>query len=262
MFVSSRSRRDRIEVSRIAAAACALAAVAVATILVGAICAIAPESALAIPKDMSYRIYGPGTSDPDREVKMTMSITNTENDPAITPMMINRLQFESRTLRFNGSAKGLDVCTVKVPNNGDPARCPRRSLVGRGTVSGVLGTPGKPRDGFGALSYAAGHFRLYNYRRRGGESARMVAVIDTSKPFAGYSINLSIPISRTGEIDVRVPELRELPAFISASYPLDTRLVITDLTVKLEPPRARGGKPFVWLRRPGSMAMNFRAICE
>lgn len=232
------------------------------TLMVAIALALAPARAIALPDTMTYRITGPGTVDAGREVRVSVSITNSSVDPTVTPTVINSLSFASRSIGFNGNTDSVATCHAKIPNNGERPLCPRRSLVGNGEVNGILGTTGQPVDTFGALSYVVGRFKLYNYKRRGREAARLVAVIETVRPLAGFWINLQIPISRDGEIDVDVPELAQLPTFISASYPLGTRLVLTKLSARIDPPRRRHSKPFVWLRRPGSVGMSIQAISE
>lgn len=90
----------------------------------------------------------------------------------------------------------------------------------------------------------------------------MIAVIDTDKPFGGISVNLRIPVSRSGVVAIDVPDLPQLPPLISTAYPQGTRLVMTKLSVTIDAPRRRRSKPFVWVRTPRRLGMKVQAITE
>lgn len=210
----------------------------------------------------SFKFSGPGIIHAGREIKVSGLVTHNATDPAVTPEVIDRVALSSRTVSFNAHADGVATCRGRIPDDGTPALCPRRSLVGYGTVAGILGTPGQPVDKFGLLSSVAGKYKLYNYKRRRGESARMIAVIKTEKPLGGIAVNLKIPVSRRSEIDVDIPRMSQLPSPISAAYPQGTSLVVTKLTVTIDAPRSRQTKPYVWVRTPRRLGMTFEVITE
>lgn len=234
-----------------------------AVVLLAAIAAVIPSTrAHSVVNHTSFKFTGPGAVHKGREIRVSALVTNTSTDPAVTPEVIDRISLSSRTIRFNGDADGVATCRARLPKNGNPAICPHRSLVGRGTVAGILGTPGQPADSFGPLSMVSGKFKLYNYKRRRGESARMIAVIETDRPLGGIAVNLKIPVSRGSVIDIDVPDLPQLPSPISNAYPQGTRLVMTKLSVTIDAPRHGRSKPFVWVRTPRRIGMKFLAISE
>lgn len=210
----------------------------------------------------AFKFTGPGIVHAGREIRISGQVTNTSTDPDLTPEVIDRVALSSRTISFNAHADGVATCRARIPDDGNPALCPRRSQVGYGTVAGILGTPGQPADMFGLLSAVAGKYRLYNYKRRRGESARLIAVIETEKPLGGIAVNLKIPVSRHSDIDVDIPRLSQLPSPISAAYPRGTSLVVTKLTVTIDPPRSRRTKPYLWVRTPRRLGMTFEAITK
>lgn len=211
---------------------------------------------------MTYKIAGPGLSKAGREVKMSVKYANRATDPAVAPALIDRALISSNSLRFNGAADGVSACAAAIPDDGNPVSCPRRSYVGRGTVTGIIGQPGQPIDLFGSLSPVEGKFKIYNYKRGRGESARMIAVIETTRPIAAFYINLVIPVSRSGVMEVDVPDVAELPSPVDTWYPAGTRLIVTGLSTDLYAPRKRKTKPFMWLRHAKRADVTVRAIGE
>lgn len=235
-------------------------AVALSLLAATAIWAGAGAPANAALSEASLRIGGPGVRIAGREASISLSFLNTSTDPAVTPEVIDRLSFRSRIMRVNGNARSVTTCGARVPKNGDAARCPRGSRIGTGSFAGLLGVPGEPVDKFGALSSVAGKLVLYNYERRGREQARMLAVITSTKPFAGVAINLKLIVSRKGELSVDVPDLAQLPRIIRNAYPKGTRVVLTDLAARIPARRERSGRPFVWLRSLKQVHVDFEAI--
>lgn len=179
---------------------------------------------------MDYQLRGDGLERKNRSLAISVVVTNVARVPGTTPDAIKRVTFGSRAIAFDPRGKGVATCSARIPKDGSELECPRRSVVGRGRVEGILGTPGARDDEFGVLSDVAGRFTLHNYKRRPGETARMVAVIATEKPFAGLAINLPASINRFGEVVVTIPPISRLPSFIADAYPAGTKLVLTRLS--------------------------------
>lgn len=206
-----------------------------------------------------FEIEGPGAATAGRELTINVSATNVSSDPKTTPEAIDRLVISSHSIRFNGDAQGVATCTARLPRNGDPANCPKSSKVGHGRVTGILGTPGKPSDMFGALSKVSGRFKLFNYKHPRGQPARMVAVITATKPFGGVSINLMLPVSRDNGVAIDIPPLSKLPPLIRNSYPKGTQVVLSTFKATIKSPPRQNSKPFAWLRHPGDVDVTIEA---
>lgn len=207
-----------------------------------------PQASAAIRR-VDYRLRGIGLEKKGRPLQISILVTNVSRAPGTVPETVKRITFGSRAIGFNPRARGVSICRSRIPNNGQAPDCARSSVVGHGRVEGLLGTPGSRDDEFGILSEVAGRFTLYNYKKRTGETARLVAVVDTEKPFAGLAINLQASIDRFGEVIVKVPKLSKLPPFISKSYPSGTQLALTRLSATVG--SADGRNAFATTRRSG-----------
>ncbi|MBI2691120.1 MAG: hypothetical protein HYX29_04150 [Solirubrobacterales bacterium] len=201
----------------------------------------------------SVTFGGAGTTIAGREISLKVTATSVAATPSETPDEIARIEVHSPSARFNGDSDSLSVCRARLPTNGDPATCPKSSRVGDGSVAGILGEPGKPADMYGALSLFKGKIRLFNYKPRGGEPARMLAVVTTSKPFRGQSINLVLPVSKDGVVRVDIPTRSKLPPLFRKSYSKQTKLVLTQFSARVIAPRKRSDRPFLALKVPGQM---------
>lgn len=249
-----RAEAGVVQLARAAASLFSLAALVVA----GSV--VLPATASAAISHGSFEFAGPGVQKTGREVSLSVRISNTTTKKSSVPDLINRLKMSSGSLRFNGDAPGLKICSAKLRNDGNAANCPRASKVGHGSISGFLGTPGGPDDSFGALSIFSGKLSLFNYKHSARTPARLLAVITTKKPFAGVAINLVMPINRDHEVIVDLPVLSQLPKLIKNSYPSDTKLVLGRLSATISSPRSRGAKPFMRLRSTRELGMRLEAF--
>lgn len=208
----------------------------------------------------SVAFGGAGTTIAGREISLKVTATSVAATSSETPDEIARIEVHSPSARFNGDSDSVSLCRARLPTNGDPATCPKSSRVGDGSVSGILGEPGKPADMYGALSLFKGTIRLFNYKHPGGEPARMLAVVTTSKPFGGQSINLVLPVSSNGVVGVDIPTRSKLPPLFRKSYSKQTKLVLTRFSVRIVAPRKRNGRAFLALRAPGQMEARITMI--
>lgn len=223
--------------------------VAAAALLATALFAVGAPPADAEIERAEYQLRGSGLQNKGQPLAISILVTNVPRQPGTVPDALKHVTFGSRAVSFNSRARGVAVCSARIPNDGRAAECSRRSKVGYGRIQGLLGTPGARNDEFGILSNVAGRFTLYNYKRRAGETARLVAVVETEMPFAGLAINLQASINRLGEVVVKVPPLSKLPTFISKSYPAGAQLALTRLSSTLG--SADGRHAFATTRRAG-----------
>jgi hypothetical protein len=201
----------------------------------------------------SVTFGGAGTTIAGREISLKVTASNVAATTSETPDEIARIEVHSPSARFNGESDSVSVCRARMPTNGDPASCPKSSRVGDGSVAGILGEPGKPADMYGALSVFKGKIRLFNYKHPGDEPARMLAVVTTSKPFGGQSMNLVLPVSKEGVVRVDIPTRSKLPPLFRKSYSKQTKLVLTRFSARIVSPRKRNARPFLALKVPGQM---------
>lgn len=249
-----RAEASVVQLTRIATPRVLLAA------LVTAGCVVLPATASGAVSSGGFQLDGQGVQKAGREVGLSVSVLNTATDKSKVPELIRRVKLSSGPLRFNSNAAGLKICTAKLRNDGTAMRCPRASKVGKGMLSGFLGTPGGPVDSFGALSAFSGRFSLFNYKHSARAPARLLVVITTKKPFAGIAINLLVLINRDHDVIVDFPVLSELPKVIRNSYPSDTKLVLGRFAVNVSARRSRGSKPFMWLRTTRELGMKLEAF--
>lgn len=210
----------------------------------------------------SVDITGAGTRERGRELGLGLSIRNSATNPELTPEVIDRIVFRSPSIRFNGGARSVATCHSSVPRDGSAARCPRKSKVGSGSVTAILGTPGESAKAFGVLSRVSGKLAVYNYRRRGTEQARLLAVVDSAAPFSSVTINLMFRVTAKGVLEIDIPRLRDLPRPIRKSYPSKTKVVLEKLRVQVNARRERSGRPFIWRRWNHRFQLDAEAVGE
>lgn len=213
------------------AARCFVSAFALATI-----CA---TPALASSVETGFEFYGPGLAKRGAPVTATFSLVNKPDDATRVPEPIRSISLSAPSLRLNPRTRGLGLCRVRINNDGLDPGCPRRSLVGTGSLRGVLGTPGGAADEFGLLSRLEGRIRLYNFRGTRRAPARILIVVQTTKPFRGVFIPVLASASSRARVLLSIPRLKELPDSIGDSYPVGTEFSMTSIRVALNARRSR-----------------------
>ncbi len=219
-------------------------------------------SAKAATGKAGVTVSGAGAKKAKREIRASLTYTNTHVNSAFTPERVTRIQISSRALKWNSRARGVPRCRARIPNNGAAARCSRRSKIGTGRVSGIFGQPGQSASLLGVLAPVRGRITLYNYRPGRGQTARFLAVIRTTKPLAGVSINVLVPVSRRGTITIDVPDVVDMPPAIIAALPAGSRFIMTSLRTKITAKRQRRGRPYAYLRTVKKLDVKIAAFYE
>lgn len=225
-----------------------------------AVVAVSPAQA-AISK-AAINVKGPGGKKIGREVRARAEIRNTSVNPAVTPERLGKLVLTSRVARFNSKAHRVRRCSAKLYNDGRAARCPSRSKVGSGSFTGIFGQPFMSAAMLGVLAPVSGSIRLYNYKTHSHEQARLLAVMRIRKPLAGVSINLIVPVTRSGKMTIDVPDVAEMPPAIPAALPLGTHFILTKLTAKIDSRKERRGRPFLSLKTTKRIDIRLQAMFE
>lgn len=208
------------------------------------------------------KVTGNGVKKAGREVRATMYYTNTNSNAGIAPERVNQILVSSRTLKWNSRARGVPRCGASIPNDGNAPRCSSRSKVGSGTITGIFGQPLQSATLLGPLAPVTGSVTIYNYRPASGNQARLLAVVRTRTPLAGVSINVLVPVSRSGTLTINVPDVPQMPAAIGAALPVGSRFILTSLTATVTAKRQRRGKPYVYLRTLKNLHMSVSATYE
>lgn len=237
-------------------------AVLIAAVLVTASAFHGAEAAKAATGKQSVSVRGPGGKKIGREVTAKVRLTNTSANKNLTPERLGKIVLTSRVARFNSKARRIKRCSASLPNDGRASSCPSRSKVGSGSFRGIFGQPFTSVVSLGVLSPVSGSIRLYNYKTRKGEQARILAVMRMSKPLAGVSYNLLVPVTKSGKITIDVPKVVEMPPAIPAALPLGTRFILTKLYVKVDSRKEKRGRPFLSLKRTKSIDFRFQTFFE
>jgi hypothetical protein len=175
----------------------------------------------------------------------------------ITPQPVHELVISSTSAKYN--SKALPYCTIvasngakEIPTNAagnndsaflapkpgaknDPAvlkNCPLTSLIGKGTFTAVVGTPGQPYNPSQAGAIT-GNVYLYNYKPRSGDQAAMVAWIQSDNPVPRANQYQYVGVSKSGVIDTVLPTRADIPPNIASVLP-DGSISMTSLHLKLE----------------------------
>lgn len=83
-----------------------------------------------------------------------------------------------------------------------------------------------------------------------------------SKPLAGVSYNLIVPVTRGGKITIDVPKVVDMPPAIPAALPLGTRFILTKLYVKVDSRKEKRGRPFLSLQTTRNIDFRFQTFFE
>lgn len=213
------------------AARCFVSALAVATITT------APAFGSSVETGVEFS--GPGVAKRGAPVTATFSLASKPDGTNQVPERIRSISLSAPSLRLNPKARGLGLCRARIKNDGLDPGCPRRSMVGTGSLRGVIGTPGGAADEFGLLSQMEGRIRLYNFRRTRRVPARILVVVQTTKPFRGVFIPVIANASSRAQVRLSIPRLDELPKPIAASYPAGTEFSMTSIRMTLNDRRSR-----------------------
>jgi hypothetical protein len=195
-------------------------------------------------------------------------------DGGLVPQRLSRLVVQSSSVRYNRRA--LPTCRVvfrgqaKIPTRADgitgaeeltyvpgernshavKKACPKKSILGRGTFTATVGTPGLPYNPAqaGALE---GTVIIYNYRPKKGDTLGTVARLHVDNPVPSTQY-LYAGVSRRGVLIADVPRRTEIPTNLDATIP-PGELSMTSLSLDLKAPRpkrhrGRAGKPIFTIK--------------
>lgn len=199
--------------------------------------------------ETGFEFSGPGITKRGAPVTATFSILREPDSANQVPDRIQSISLSAPSLKLNLTARGLGECRARIKNDGLDPGCPKRSLIGTGSLRGVIGTPGRPADEFGLLSRLEGRIRLYNFRGTRRVRARFLVVVQTTKPFRGVFIPVIANASSTPQVRLAIPRLTELPKVIGSSYPVGTEFSMTSIRVALNDRRS-GRTRLLASRRP------------
>lgn len=193
----------------------------------------------------------------------------------LVPQRVAKLIVQSRSARYNRHA--LPYCKVvfngrkTIPTRADgitgaeeltyvPGEpnshrvkrdCPKRSIIGRGTFTAVVGTPGLPYNPSqaGALE---GSVMIYNYQPRRGDSLGTVARLHVDNPVPANQY-LYTGVSHRGVLTAVIPRRSEIPTNLDAAIPAG-EVSLTSIDLKLTAPKpkrsrhGRRGKPIFTIK--------------
>lgn len=117
--------------------------------------------------------------------------------------------------------------------------CPSSSIVGKGSFTAVVGTPGQPYDPSqsGAIS---GNMYLYNYKPRSGDRLGTLALLEAKDPVPANQY-IYAGVDSRNVLRAIVPRRSELPTNLDASIPAG-EVGMTSLLMKLVAPKPKKGK--------------------
>lgn len=185
----------------------------------------------------------------------------------LVPQRVAKLIVQSSSAKYN--RKALPYCKVvfngqkKIPTRADgitgaeeltyvPGQpnssrvkrdCPKASVIGRGSFTATVGTPGLPYDPSqaGALE---GSVVVYNYQPKKGDTLGSVARLHVDNPVPANQY-LYTGVSKRGVLTAIVPRRSEIPTNLDAAIPAG-EVALTSLDLKLTAPKPkhkRGRKP-------------------
>jgi hypothetical protein len=212
---------------------------------------------------------------PEGSALSKTALHNLLYDGGLVPQRIKRLVVQSSSVRYN--RKALPYCTVifngqrKLPTRADgmtgaeeltyvPGKqnsaavakaCPRASIIGTGSFSATVGTPGQPYNPAqaGALE---GTIVVYNYVPASGDTMGTVVRLNVQNPVPATQY-LYVGVSRRGVLTANVPARSEIPTNLDAAIPPgEVSLATMMLTLKAPTPKrtrsGRRGKPIFTIR--------------
>lgn len=192
----------------------------------------------------------------------------------LVPQRVRRLIVQSNSVRYNRRA--LPECKVifngqrKVPTRADgitgaeeltyvPAErnssavkkaCPKKSIIGRGNFTAVVGSPGQPYNPAqaGALE---GSIVAYNYRPARGDQFGAVIRLHVDNPVPANQY-LYAGVSKRGVLVADPPARSQIPTNLDASLPAG-EVALTSMDIKLTAPKpkrrhGRAGKPIFTIK--------------
>lgn len=178
----------------------------------------------------------------------------------LVPQPVRQLVIASTSARYN--RKALPTCTIvasngakEIPtnaaNNNDSSflaprpggkneksvlkNCPLKSLVGKGTFTAVVGTPGQPYDPSqaGAIN---GNVYLYNYKPKSGDQIAFVAWIQSNDPVPNANQYQYVGVSKSGVINTTIPTRQDIPPNIASAL-APGAIAFTSMDLKLTAPK-------------------------
>lgn len=205
----------------------------------------------------------------------------------IVPERVARLVVKSTSAKYN--SKALPYCTLKNPDTGvvgiptraagmtgaeqltpvpgesnNPAvlkSCPLKSLIGKGTFTAVVGTPGQPYNTAkaGALM---GKIYVYNYKPNKGDALGAIALlhVDDPVPANQYLYN---GVSKSGVLVSNIPTRAEIPLNLDLNIPAG-EVVMTSADLKLTSPKPakKNGKPLFTIKSFSNLNVFGRMVRE
>lgn len=161
-----------------------------------------------------------------------------------------------------GGASGAEDLTYMPGrrNSSTVARhCPKKSLIGRGNYSAVVGAAGTPYQPI-VNSILTGELLAYNYPPRPGDTMGAVVRINVKEPAAATQY-IYVGVSGGKVITANIPTRAEIPANLDGIL-LPGEISLTSIDMKLTAPRPKSrktrrgrkaGKPIFTLRTPNKL---------
>jgi hypothetical protein len=185
---------------------------------------------------------------------VSIALTN-EDTKQIVPQRISQMIVTSKSVKWN--KKALPYCNITIPTNAagnntsaflapkpgksNPASitkaCPLKSLVGTGTFTAKVGTPGAAYD-CGSAACISGYVYLYNYKPQAGDQAAFVAWINSDIPVQNANQYMYVGVNKKGTITSNLPDRGDIPPTIADNLPAGS-IAMTSLNLKLTAPNAK-----------------------
>lgn len=190
------------------------------------------------------------------------ALHNALYDGGLVPQRIAKIIVQSNSAAYN--SKALPYCTVvfngqkKIPTRADgitgaenltyvpgepnsaevSKNCPKSSIIGKGTFTATVGTPGQPYDPSqaGALE---GKIYVYNYKPAGGDQLGSVAMLHVDNPVPANQYLYSGV--KKGVLTTVVPKRSEIPTNLDAAIPAG-EVSMTSVNLNLTAPKPKKGK--------------------
>lgn len=197
-------------------------------------------------------------------------------DGGLVPERIQRLIVQSSSIRYN--RKALPYCKVifngqkKIPTRADgitgaeqltyvPKKknssgvkkaCPQKSILGSGTFTAAIGTPGLPYNPTNA-GILTGSVIVYNHQPKKGDTLGAIVRISVNDPVPSNQY-IYAGVSRGGKLVASIPSRAEIPLNLDASLPAG-EVALTSISVKLKAPKVKkarrgrkAGKPIFTIK--------------
>jgi hypothetical protein len=211
------------------------------------------------------------------------TIRNYLFDGGLVPQPVRKIIMRSRSAQYNrkalpycnvyfngvktlptraGGATGAEELTY-VPGRSNTRtvarRCPKKSVLGKGTYSAVVGNAGTAYQPI-VNSVITGDLLAYNYPPRPGDTMAAVVRIHVKEPVAANQY-IYVGVSRAEVITGVIPTRAEIPANLDGAL-LPGEISVTSMDIKLTAPKPKSkrtrrgrkpGKPIFTMKTPNKL---------